>query len=288
MNVKDKKLFIVIGGLLVVCFVLVIFVWWSLRNDSELVITFVDIGQGDCILIQTPSDHSILIDGGPDSGVLSKIGRALPFYDHTIDLIILTHAHSDHVAGLVDILKRYEVQSVVYSAINYSSPDYLEWQSLVQEKQIQSLFPIAGQMFQFGEVTLEVLFPLEDLSGDPPKDLNAMSVVTRLEYQDTSFLLTGDATVEVEEQLLRTYQASSLASDVLKVGHHGSKYSSSLEFLQSVSPEIAVIQVGEGNSFGHPHRLVLQRLDGLGISVLRNDLDGDVEMRSDGSKVWVE
>ncbi len=288
MSVKDKKLFIVIGGLLVIFFVLITVIWWQGRDDSELVVTFVDIGQGDCILIQTPSDNTILIDGGPDSGVLSKIGRALPFYYHTIDLIILTHAHSDHVAGLVDILKRYEVQSVVYSAINYSSPDYLEWQSLVQEKQIQSLFPIAGQMFQFGEVTLEVLFPLEDLSGDPPKDLNAMSVVARLEYQDTSFLLTGDATNEVEEQLLRTYQASSLASDVLKVGHHGSKYSSSLEFLQAVSPEMAVIQVGEGNSFDHPHRLVLQRLDGLGISVFRNDLEGDIEMKSDGSKVWVE
>jgi len=288
MSVKDKKLFIVIGGLLVIFFVLITVIWWHGRNDSELMVTFVDIGQGDCILIQTPSNHSILIDGGPDSGVLSKIGRALPFYDHTIDLIILTHAHSDHVAGLVDILKRYEVQSVVYSAINYSSPDYLEWQSLVQEKQIQSLFPIAGQMFQFGEVTLEVLFPLEDLSGDPPKDLNAMSVVARLEYQDTSFLLTGDATAEVEEQLLRTYQASSLASDVLKVGHHGSKYSSSLEFLQAVSPEIAVIQVGEGNSFDHPHRLILQRLKGLGIPVFRNDLEGDVEIRSDGKKIIIE
>jgi len=288
MNVKYKKLLIVIGGLLVVCFILVSVVWWQLRSDDIVTVTYLDIGQGDSILIQTPSDNTILIDGGPDSSVLSKIGRQLPFYDQTIDLIVLTHAHSDHVAGLVDVLKRYEVRSVLFSNVKHSSPDYLEWKTLLSGQGIQSLYPIAGQVFQFGEVRLEVLYPFEDLSGESYKDLNETSVVARLEYQDTSFLLTGDATVEVEEQLLQVYHSASLESDVLKVGHHGSKYSSSLEFLRAVSPEIAVIQVGEGNSFDHPRRLILQRLKGLGIPVLRNDIDGDIEMQSDGSKVLVE
>lgn len=288
MNSKYKKLFIIIGGVLVICFILVTVVWWQGRESGIVTVTYLDVGQGDSILIQTPSDNTILIDGGPDSSVLSTIGRQLPFYDHTIDLVVLTHAHSDHVAGLVDVLKRYEVKSVLFSAVEHSSPDYLEWKELLSEKGIQSLFPIAGQVFQFGEVTLEVLFPFEDLSGESPKDLNATSIVARLEYQDTSFLLTGDSTAEVEEQLLRAYPDSTLDSDVLKVGHHGSKYSSSLEFLRAVDADAAVIQVGEGNSFDHPHRLILQRLKGLGIPVLRNDLEGDIEMRSDGSKVWVE
>ncbi len=201
MNVKYKKLLIVFGGLLLICIILISVVWWQGRESGIVTITYLDVGQGDSILIQTPSDNTILIDGGPDSSVLSKIGRQLPFYDHTIEFVILTHAHSDHVAGLVDILKRYEVQSVLFSAVEHSSPDYLEWKTLLSEQGIQSLFPIAGQVFQFGEVTLEVLFPFEDLSGESPKDLNATSIVARLEYQDTSFLLTGDATAEVEERL---------------------------------------------------------------------------------------
>ena len=288
MNVKYKKLLIVFGGLLLICIILISVVWWQGRESGIVTITYLDVGQGDSILIQTPSDNTILIDGGPDSSVLSKIGRQLPFYDHTIEFVILTHAHSDHVAGLVDILKRYEVQSVLFSAVEHSSPDYLEWKTLLSEQGIQSLFPIAGQVFQFGEVTLEVLFPFEDLSGESPKDLNATSIVARLEYQDTSFLLTGDATAEVEERLLHMYPDSTLDSDVLKVGHHGSKYSSSLEFLRAVDADAAIIQVGEGNSFDHPHRLILQRLKGLGIPVLRNDLEGDIEMKSDGKKIFID
>ena len=287
MNSKYKKLLIILSGLLLICFILITVAWWQGEESGIVTITYLDVGQGDSILIQTPSDNTILIDGGPDSSVLSKIGRQLPFYDHTIDFVILTHAHSDHVAGLVDVLKRYEVQSVLFSAVEHSSPDYLEWKTLLSEQGIQSVFPIVGQEFQFGEVRLEVLYPFEDLSGNPPKDLNETSIVTRLEYQDTSFLFTGDAPVEVEEQLLHAYQDSTLDSDVLKVGHHGSKYSSSLEFLRAVDADAAIIQVGEGNSFDHPHRLILKRFQGLGIPVLRNDLSGTIEVKTDGKKVWV-
>lgn len=288
MNVKYKKILIVFGGFLLICVILITVVWLQGRESGIVTVTYLDVGQGDSILIQTPTDNTILIDGGPDSSVLSTIGRQLPFYDHTIDLVILTHAHSDHVAGLVDVLKRYEVQSVLFSSVEHSSPDYLEWKELLSENGIQSLFPIAGQVFLFGEVRLEVLYPFEDLSNDPPEDLNETSIVTRLEYQDTSFLFTGDAPVEVEEQLLHAYPGSTLDSDVLKVGHHGSKYSSSLEFLRSVDADAAIIQVGEGNSFDHPHRLILRRLQGLGIPVLRNDLVGDIEMKSDGKKIFID
>lgn len=288
MNMKYKKLFIVFGGLLLICLILVTVVWWQGRESGIVTVTYFDIGQGDSILIQTPSDHTILIDGGPDSSVLSTIGRQLPFYDHTIDLVVLTHAHSDHVAGLVDVLKRYEVRSVLFSNVEHSSPDYLEWKELLSEKGIQSLFPIAGQVFEFGGVRLEVLYPFGDFGGEPPKDLNATSIVTKLEYQDTSFLFTGDATTEVEEQLLYAYPDSTLDSDVLKVGHHGSKYSSSIEFLRAVNPDAAIIQVGEGNSFDHPHRLILQRLKGLGIPALRNDLLGTIEVKTDGKKIFID
>jgi len=298
-NPQGKKLLIIIFGLSVICLFLISFVWWQEQQGQFLEVVFFDIGQGDSILIKTPSGHDILIDGGPDSTVLSKLGRNLPFYDHTIDLMILTHAHSDHVAGLVDVLKRYNVEKMLYTGVDHGSPDFIEWENLIEQKGIEMTMPVAGQVYQFEEVELEILYPFEDISAKEIKDLNDTSIVTRLEYQDTSFLLTGDASVEIEKELVEfcnqdrsgdlsypQQQRCELQSDVLKVGHHGSKYSSFLEFLQVVDPEYAVIQSGEGNKFGHPHRLVLKRLEGLGIEVLRNDEVGDVEFLSDGKKVW--
>lgn len=310
-NPQVKKLLIFISGLLAICLFLVGFVWWQEQQSQFLEVVFFDVGQGDSIFIKTPSNHSILIDGGPDSTVLSKLGRNLPFYDHTIDLMILTHAHSDHVAGLVDVLKRYDVTKVLYTGVDHSSPDFIEWEKLIEQKGIEMIMPVARQVYQFEEVELEILYPFEDVSTKEFKDLNDSSVIARLEYQDVSFLFTGDAPVEVEEELLGYYgrdrsglgpegsalkgdlsfserEWSSLQSDVLKVGHHGSKYSSSLEFLQTVDSDYAVIQSKEGNKFGHPHRLILQRLIGLDVEILRNDELGDVELVSDGVEIWLE
>jgi len=283
---KTKKLLLFISGLLVICIVLFWLVWQQESKNLEVI--FFDIGQGDSIFIKTPSHHTILIDGGPDSSVLAKVGRALPFYDHTIDVMILTHAHSDHVVGLVDVLKRYEVGLVLYTNVDHTSPDFIEWRDLIEENNINYKIAIAGQEYKFGQASLEILYPFEYVGDKEFKDLNDSSIIVRLEYQDTSFLLTGDASVVVEEELLEFYKEEDLASDVLKVGHHGSKYSSLLEFLRAVDPLLAVIQSGEGNRFGHPHRLVLKRLGGLGIEVLRNDEMGDIRMVSDGKEVRIE
>jgi len=283
---KTKKLLLFISGLLVICIVLFWLVWQQESKNLEVI--FFDIGQGDSIFIKTPSHHTILIDGGPDSSVLAKVGRALPFYDHTIDVMILTHAHSDHVVGLVDVLKRYEVGLVLYTNVDHTSPDFIEWRDLIEENNINYKIAIAGQEYKFGQASLEILYPFEYVGDKEFKDLNDSSIIVRLEYQDTSFLLTGDASVVVEEELLEFYKEEDLASDVLKVGHHGSKYSSLLEFLRAVDPLLAVIQSGEGNGFGHPHRLVLKRLGGLGIEVLRNDEMGDIRMVSDGKEVRIE
>jgi competence protein ComEC len=283
---KTKKLLLFISGLLVICIVLFLLVWQQESKNLEVI--FFDIGQGDSIFIKTPSHHTILIDGGPDSSVLAKVGRALPFYDHTIDVMILTHAHSDHVVGLVDVLKRYEVGLVLYTDVDHTSSDFIEWRDLIEEDDINYKIAMAGQEYEFGQASLEILYPFEYVGDQEFKDLNDSSIIVRLEYQDTSFLLTGDASVVVEEELLNNYQDVELCSDVLKVGHHGSKYSSLLEFLQAVDPLLAVIQSGEGNKFGHPHRLVLKRLGGLGIEVLRNDEMGDIRMVSDGKEVRIE
>lgn len=284
---KIKKLFLLAFWLLVVCLVLLAVVWQSGRA-GQLEVIFFDVGQGDAIFIQTPSGQQILIDGGPDAGIVNKLGRRMPFYDRTIDLVILTHAHSDHVAGLVEVLKRYEINLILYTGLDHASPDFIAWRDLVKEKNINCKIALAGQNYRFGEVKLEILFPFDDLTGSEAEDLNGSSIVAGLVYQNTSFLLTGDAPVEVEEKLIENYPLSGLDYDVLKVGHHGSKYSSSLEFLRAVSPEQAIIQSGAGNSFGHPHSLIIKRLQGLGINILRNDELGDIVMISNGQEILLE
>lgn len=295
MGRKTKKLLIATAGLLFICGLLYAVAVWQERQDKNLRVIFFDVGQGDSVLVRTPSHQNILIDGGPDLAVLNKLGRSLPFYDHTVDLMVLTHSHADHLIGLVDVLERYDVQRVLYNGIQTTAADFLAWQSLIQDKRVDTTVAKAGQAFQFGSTTLEVLYPFADVSNQTFSDLNDSSVVTKLKYQNTAFLFTGDAPVEVEEELLGFYcqdgsrdpshpaqNGCLLLSDVLKVGHHGSRYSSSEEFLEAVHPQYAVISAGEGNRFGHPHRQTLMRLQQAGATVLRTDKIGDISLASDG------
>jgi len=265
-------------GFFAVSLLLLGLAFWQGKNDS-LEVIFFDVGQGDSILIKTPSHHNILIDGGPDAMALAKIGRTLPFYDQTIDLMVLTHAHSDHVAGLVEVLKRYEVEQVLYTGVDDAAADFKAWEKYIDKNGIEMTIAQAGQIFQFGEVNLEVLYPLVDISHQKFEDLNDSSIVARVVYQDNAILLTGDAPVSVEEEILAS--GAEIGSDILKVGHHGSKYSSSREFLEAVDSEYAVIQSGKGNKFGHPHLLTLRKLESMGAEILRNDELGDIKFVCD-------
>lgn len=271
MPMISKRIIIISAGAFCLLGVLGFFVIHD--NADTLRVTFFDIGQGDSILIQTPSHQTILIDGGPDRSILGKLGRALPFYERAIDLVILTHPHADHLIGLNEVLQRYTVGRVVYTDVDYSASEYEAWR--ISIRGTDSTIAQRGQQFVFGEVIMDVVFPFADVSGETFDDVNDSSVVTRLTYQNHSFLFMGDASVAVEQELLSD-QSIVLDSDYLKVGHHGSRYSSSSEFLNAVSPDYAIIQSGEGNSFGHPHEIVLRKLRAAGATVLRNDEIGDV------------
>lgn len=273
---KRIIIFSIAGTIFIIGLVLVI----MLQRTEYVRVTFFDIGQGDSILVQTPTQQTILIDGGPDRSILGKLGRALPFYVRSLDMIVLTHPHADHINGLNEVLRRYDVQYIVYTDVAYDAPEYDEWQRLVAESNSTVVIAEAGQQFSFGDVTLDVLYPVADISGETFDDVNDSSVVTRLEYQDTSFLFTGDASVSVEEELLAD-TAITLDSDYLKVGHHGSRYSSSVDFLAAVSPDYAIIQSGVGNSFGHPHEITLRKLKAVGSHVLRTDEMGDIVIDCD-------
>ncbi len=274
---KRNPVFVILGilaGLNILAWITL----YDLSRPQPLEITFFNVGQGDAIFIETPQRHQILIDGGPDDTVIEKLGKEMPFYDRTLDLIVLTHPEHDHLSGLIEVLKRYEVENILWTGILRDTAEYREWKELIQKEAANIYIAKAGQCVIPDVTQLCVLYPFESLEGREFKDSNNTSIVARLVFGKVSFLFTGDAYKSVEIELLGL--AEQLDSDVLKVGHHGSKTSTALEFVEAVSPEIAVISVGQDNKYGHPHPETLQNLKG--IAVLRTDFDGDIKIISDG------
>ncbi|PIR93799.1 hypothetical protein COT97_04550 [Candidatus Falkowbacteria bacterium CG10_big_fil_rev_8_21_14_0_10_39_11] len=257
----------------------------TVEGEKLLSVSFLDVGQGDSIYIKTPDQTDILIDGGPDNKVLSELGETMDFWDHQIDIMILTHPHADHIVGLIEVLKRYEVQSVYYTGVIYPSREYVIWLSLIEEQDIP-LFVVTKEFeLRLADKTeLDFLYPNRDITHERFEEVNNSSIVTKLIYDQTSFLFTGDAEKEVEAELIE--RDINLQATVLKLGHHGSNSSSSEAFLQAVNPKLAIIQVGTNNSFGHPHLITLKRLERIGMPILRNDFEGTIKLESDGINIY--
>jgi competence protein ComEC len=272
--------------------VVAILVWSVILTmpDDKLHVSFLDVGQGDAILIQTPNGQDILIDGGPDSQKINlELSKKLPFWDRTIDLVVCTQPQADHITGLVEVLQRYKVKQVLEPGISYNSSIYQEWCNLVKEKQIKRDKAQVGQEIDLGNGTkLEVLNPPASLWEGTSDDVDNNGVVMRLSWGKVSFLFTADIREEVEFELIG--QRANLKGTVLKVSHHGSKTSTTSQFLAAVDPEVAVISVGKDNPFGHPSPEVWERLIGrLGEgNVYRTDEDGTIEFITDGEKLWVK
>jgi len=282
----NKKLSWYILGSLALAAVLILIATFSQAQSQYLKVIIHDVDQGDAIFIETSEKYQILIDGGPDDSISAKLGNDLPFYDRSLDLIILTHPHADHVTGLIDVLKRYDVKQILYTGVSHATSSYIEWLKVVKDKGIPLKIAQNRQIIKLGETSkLYILYPFEDLTGEKVENLNNTSVLGRLTYGSTSFLFTGDAEKEEEQDLIdhNIY----LRSDVLKVGHQGSNTSSTENFLRAVSPKIAAISVGKDNKFGHPSDKVLKRLEDNNIKTYRTDKDGDIEIVSDGKEVEI-
>ncbi len=280
-----KKIFWMVVLLLVVCLTVLGFLLFPKAAAKEnLEVVFLDVGQGDAIFIKTPSGKDVLIDGGPDSSVIEALGRHMPFYDRHIDTMILTHPHSDHVAGLVEVLKRFEVGEIWYTGAVHTSPDYMAWLREVENEEAVLKIIEQPEIFDIGEnVSLQILYPQESFSGKIIEELNNSSIVAKLSYGKIDFLLTGDAESEVEEKLIAS--GEDLSAEILKVGHHGSLSSTGQEFLNFVDPQFAVIQVGEDNAFGHPAYRTIRNLEKAGIKIFRTDWYGDIVLSTDGTEI---
>jgi competence protein ComEC len=285
-NFSNKKFIARLAGFFSVAVILVgVSLFQSSGESKGLEVNFFDVGQGDSILIKTPDHQRILVDGGPDNKVITKLGENLPFYVKDIDLMILTHPHADHLTGLIEVLKRYKVKKVLSTGVLHTTDEYINWLEEIKKQNIPMEIAKAGETITFGDkIKIEILNPTEDLAGKEADSLNNTSVVFKIIFDKTSFLFTGDAEKEVEDKLIGS---ADLKADVLKVAHHGSKNSTSQEFLDKVKPQIAVISVGAKNTFGHPSKITLERLESIGAEILRTDKDGDVKILSDGNKLEI-
>jgi len=283
-----KNPILIILGILVGLNILAWIAVYEVSQPRFLEVNFFDVGQDDAIFIVIPKGHQILIDAGPDSAILEKLGENLPFWDRSLDLIILTHPEADHLAGLIEVLKRYQVNFIFWTGVVRDTFEWKEWQKLIEskrEKGAKLLIAQAGQKIIVSRLVFDIIHPSENLEGQTFKDCNNTSIVAKLIYGQNSFLFTGDIYKSVEGKLIET--GFDINSDVLKVAHHGSKTSSADEFIEKVSPEIAVIQVGKDNRYGHPYPEVLETLAKYDITILRTDRDGDIKIISDGKNYEV-
>jgi competence protein ComEC len=253
--------------------------------DGRLHVAFLDVGQGDAILVTTPDGRQLLIDGGPSATDLNwRLGQEMPFWDRKLELVVNTHPDNDHLGGLVSLLERYRVEQALVSDLAIDSQLYQEWDKELTETELTPVIGQAGQQLELGGgVTATVLNPGPASANlDDPND---HSVVLHLQFGQISFLLPGDIEAPIEQKLVAS--GVPLTATVLKSPHHGSRTSSSEPFLEAVDPQVVVISVGAENTFGHPSPEVLERYAAHGLPVLRTDEQGTIEFVTDGERLWI-
>jgi len=273
------------GLVILLLLLLTVGIWYAVfREDRSeiLAVSFLDVGQGDAIFIEAPSGRQVLIDGGPDRSVLRELSKVLPWWDRSIDVVIATHPDADHITGLVDVLQRYKVGHIFHPGVDKSTGPAESMLASVASEGAQEVIARRGQVIELGDnARIEILFPDRDVSD---VETNTASIVTRVVYGDTAFMLTGDSPQSIEKYLSQV-DGEALHANILKAGHHGSRTSSSELFVGFVSPEYAVFSRGCDNSYGHPHQEVIDLFKKFGVPTVDTCEEGTVTFVSDGRVV---
>ena len=252
----------------------------TINYDHDLSVYFIDVGQADCILVKDNDEYALIDAGNNEDGMkLVNYFKSLNITD--FKYVFGTHAHEDHIGGMDNIIDNFNIENFYMPNAITTTKTFEDVLDSLDRKKIKFQTPNVNDDFKLNNATFKVLH-----IGDNKKDLNDTSVVLRLEYGNTSYLLMGDATSNVEKDLLNNN--INLKSDVLKVGHHGSNYSSTIDFLNKVKPEYAIIEVGKNNSYNHPRQETLDKLKDINAKVYRTDLDGTIVATSDGNSIKIE
>lgn len=269
---------VVVGGI----FILDALLWsWIIFTPAATVSNyyFLDVGQGDGELLIFPGGVKLLIDGGPDDKVSDRLSEILPIHDRYIDLVLMTHPQQDHMAGFVRVLRDWQVSAFLGTGRAATIGAYEELENVLKEKKISYITLLEGDGLRYGDVVIKVLAPSPtDMKS---KELNDTSMVLLINDGGVKSIFTGDAGGNIEERLVRKYD---LDADILKVGHHGSRFSSTRRFLTEVSPKISVVEVGR-NSYGHPTKQALSGLASVNSLIFRTDTDGTIRLTLDSGRI---
>jgi competence protein ComEC len=279
------RLIHLIYALFCTIFVLGYSVSTAFTPTTELRVSVLDVGQGDAIYIEAPNGRTMLVDGGPRGSLVAPLKAAQTIPKKHIDVFVLTNPDADHFAGILDLVKTYSIGVVVESGTRSTSKSYQSFDRLVTEEKIPRLIAKRGMgivLDQKQNIKFSVLFPDTSVSGWSHNDA---SIVGRLTYGSRSFMFTGDATALTESIVRVRNDREILKSDVLKIGHHGSRTSTSEAFLDAVSPTYAIVSYGMGNTYGHPHREVVDRVRARDITLLETAKEGTVTCTTDGEKL---
>ena len=250
----------------------------NLDTSENIKIHYIDVGQGDSILIQC-GEHNMLIDAGTNSSEEDLISYLDNLNIQKFDYLVGTHTHEDHIGGMDKIVKKYDFDSILFPKTTSNTKTFENFVTEVKNKNKKLTAPDTTKTYILGDATFEILSPLKD----EYEDQNNYSIVIKLKYKDTSFLFTGDAEKLVEEDILDTNK--DISADVIKIGHHGSSTSTSEEFLKKVNPKYAVISLGKDNSYGHPHKETIELLENYNIKTYRTDELGTIICTSDGKNI---
>lgn len=255
-------------------------------NECDcLKVVFLDVGQGDAILVQTPDGYELLIDGGRDNKVIRELAKGRSFFDKYIDVVVATHPDSDHIGGLIDVFNRYKIDTLITTTNINDTPASAAFTEAVSLESADVIYAESGQQFTLGaSTTISIFAPYGDETN---WESNNASIILKISYGESDFLLTGDAPAGVEEFIVEKYR-DLLQSEVLKLGHHGSKTSTSELFLDTVLPEYAVVSAAIDSPYGHPHQEVMQRVFARDIQTFHTGTEGTVVFESDGKEIYLK